>query len=253
MERRFVPDSEQRLVILYALHLLGPVTSMQLLQFLVEEDLMNYFDMQLNLCELEEQGQLAETTHPLGTLLSVNEKGMFTLDSFGNRIPASRRELIDDHARQWRRRFRMEQQTLADSFPREDGCLCVRLRLLEGNAPLLDMLITLPGVDHIPCLTARWHAAAPAVYAALTESLSAGYLEIDLPEDLPQGASLKQVGEDSWLLSLAGQAGDISATTLMTLPDETMARHYAYCWPTAAPALLQLIRTQLETQTNPTA
>ena len=41
MERRHVPDSEQKLVILYALRQLGPVNGMQLLQFLVEKDLMN--------------------------------------------------------------------------------------------------------------------------------------------------------------------------------------------------------------------
>ena len=41
MERRIVPEAELKLVILYTLRKLGPVTSMQLLQFLVEEDLMN--------------------------------------------------------------------------------------------------------------------------------------------------------------------------------------------------------------------
>ena len=58
MERKHIPEPESKLTILYALRGLGPVTDTELLQFLVELDLMNYFTMQLNLCDMEEQGDL---------------------------------------------------------------------------------------------------------------------------------------------------------------------------------------------------
>lgn len=248
MDRRIVPEAELKLVILYTLRKLGPVTSMQLLQFLVEEDLMNYFDMQLNLCELQEQGQIDEVTHPIGTLLAANAAGDFTLDSFGNRIPASRRQHIDSVAAAWRRQFMNEQQTPADSFPRTDGCLCVRLRLLEGNTPLVDMLLTMPEGGHIPCLAERWRSAAQIVYAALTDTLSDGFLEIDLPQNLPDGIELHQLADDDWRLSLAGQADGIAASMVMSLPDEEMARHYAYRWPENSEALIRLVCQQILTK-----
>ena len=52
MERKYIPEPESKLTILYALRGLGPVTDTELLQFLVELDLMNYFTMQLNLCDM---------------------------------------------------------------------------------------------------------------------------------------------------------------------------------------------------------
>ena len=44
---------------------------------------MNYFVLQLNLCELEEMGQVRrDATMLLGSLYELTEQGRYTLDSF---------------------------------------------------------------------------------------------------------------------------------------------------------------------------
>ena len=91
MERKIIPETENRLIILYTLRQLGPVTAMQLLQAMAEGDLMNYITMQLSLSEMESQGQITQRAHPLGNLIELTEEGTFTLRSFEKRIPASRR------------------------------------------------------------------------------------------------------------------------------------------------------------------
>ena len=229
MERRHVPDSEQKLVILYALRQLGPVNGMQLLQFLVEKDLMNYIEMQLNLCEMQEQGQLREAAHPSGTLLEITEEGAFTLEAFDSRIPASRREQIDEDAATWRALFRAEQQALAESFPLSDGGLCVRLRLLEDDSALADMLITLPDTQSVPLLSQRWRMGAQQVYAALTSLLGSGY-DDHTEAVLPPSANVQRVNETEWLLSLTGCDAHMNVTLMLTLPNENLARHYASNW-----------------------
>ena len=47
MERKHIPETENRLMILYTLRQLGPGTATQLLQAMAEGDLMNYITMQL--------------------------------------------------------------------------------------------------------------------------------------------------------------------------------------------------------------
>jgi pimeloyl-ACP methyl ester carboxylesterase len=144
MERKHIPESENRLTILYALRGLGPATAMQLLQFLVENDLMNYFTMQLSLSDMQEQGHLTATPHPLGDLLTLTPEGEYAIESFAHRIPVSRRQLMDAQSPRWKEQFRTEQLTPADSFTLQDGRVCLRLRLLEGSTSLLDILLTLP-------------------------------------------------------------------------------------------------------------
>ena len=74
MERKHIPETENRLIILYTLHRLGPVTSMQLLQAMAEADLMNYITMQLALSDMESQGQITQRAHPLGNLIGLTDE-----------------------------------------------------------------------------------------------------------------------------------------------------------------------------------
>lgn len=251
MNRKHIPDSENKLIILYALNRLGPVTGMQLLQFLVEMDLMNYFGMQLNLVELQEQRQVAERAHPLGGLLLVTEKGAYTLGAFDHRIPASRRELIDRNAAAWHERFRTEQQTLAESFPLSEGGMCIRLRLMEADTALLDLLLTVPEEASMTFLSRRWRAAAQDFYTALTLALSEDFDSAAEETSLPATTTLQQAAQGSWLLSLNDTADKPTMTLMLSMPDEHLARHYAVRWPQEGEALRTLILRELEEGLRP--
>ena len=108
MERKHIPETENRLIILYTLRRLGPVTAMQLLQAMAEADLMNYITMQLALSDMESQGQISQRAHPLGNLIEITGEGDYILRSFEKRIPASRRSLIDERVDAWRDLFQTE-------------------------------------------------------------------------------------------------------------------------------------------------
>ena len=244
MERKHIPESENRLTILYALRRLGPATAMQLLQFLVELDLMNYFTMQLSLSDMQEQGHLTATPHPLGDLLALTPEGEYAIQAFAHRIPVSRRQLMDEQSPRWREQFRTEQLTPADSFTLQDGRVCLRLRLLEGSASLLDILLTLPKDTPPTFLERRWRSAAQAVYDAVTLRLSRDFAPTASP--LPPTASLEQTSQQEWLLSLVDDADHPTLTLLLPMADEALARHCASRWPTECEALRQRILQELQ-------
>jgi len=245
MERKHIPESENRLTILYALRRLGPATAMQLLQFLVENDLMNYFTMQLSLSDMQEQGQLAADPHPLGDLLTLTPGGEYAIESFAHRIPVSRRQLMDAQAPRWKERFRAEQLTPADSFTLEDGRVCLRLRLLEGTSSLLDILFTLPKDTPPTFLEKRWRGAAQAVYSAVSLNLSQAFDPTAPTPALPQTAAVERSGDQEWLLSLVDDAEHPTLTLLPPLADEALARHCAARWPSQCAQLRQRILQEL--------
>lgn len=246
MERKFIPESENKLTILYALRRLGPCTSMQLLQFLVESDLMNYFTMQLSLSDMQEQGQLATRAHPMGDLLALTPQGEYAIESFAQRIPVSRRQLMDEQSDAWRQRFRAEQLAPADSFTLQDGRLCLRLRLLEGSASLMDVLLVLPPQEAMTFVEKRWRLAAQAVYDAVSLTLAEGFdPAVSLPEP-GETAIIQPNGAQEWLLSLTDDAVHPTLTLLLPLADETLARHCAVRWPSQCEALRQHILQELQ-------
>lgn len=238
MERRYIPEAENRLLILYALNRLGPVTSTQLLRFLMEFDLMNYITMQLGLSGMEEQGQLRQHPHPLGGLLELTDAGRYTLKEFEHRVPISSRELMDLGAQTWHERFRLEQQTPADSSILPSGEQYLRLQYMEGDDVLMDILLLRTAEKRVTGAQEKWHAAAHRVYGLISRWLIERY-DPDGYRDkrLPTGVTLQQAGERQWYLFLEMK----SMTLMLSLPDEGLARCCAMAWPERALDICRLV------------
>lgn len=163
--------TEQKLVTLYALDRLGPTTAVQLLRFMVENELMDYIALQLSTAELEEMGLLRKLPHALGALYAPSAKGYDTLKLFHSRIPHSRAMLMDGIAQEWKRRFSEEKQVLADWEETPSGEYVARLRLLEGELSLLDVRVSLPTREQASRFCQRWPRTANQVYAQLMQAL----------------------------------------------------------------------------------
>ena len=234
MERRHIPETENRLVILYTLRRLGPVTAMQLLQAMAESDLMNYITMQLSLSDLESQGQITLQAHPLGNLIEVTDEGDYILDSFEKRIPASRRALIDEHADAWKDRFAAEQMAPAESFTLPDDRTVIHLRLLDKAATLMDLMLYLPAGHGLTLLPERWRSCVQMTYSTVLAHLTADYDPAAPMPDANQSDSVRQCGLEDWLLTLTDDPASPSIDLMMSLPDEHLARCSALRWPSVA-------------------
>ncbi|MBQ3486350.1 MAG: DUF4364 family protein [Clostridia bacterium] len=241
MERKHIPETENRLVILYALRRLGPVTAMQLLQAMAESDLMNYITMQLALSEMEQQGQITMRAHPLGHLIEVTGEGDYILDSFVRRIPASRRAVIDNCAEEWKQRFQTEQMAPAESFTLPDGRMCIHLRLLDSAATLMDLMLYLAPGQTFTLLPERWRSCVQAIYSTVLAQLTSAYDPAEPMPALPSGDLVRQCGANDWLLTLTDDPLTPGIDLMMSLPDEHLARCSALRWPEAAAPIRQFV------------
>lgn len=246
MERKHIPETENRLLILYTLRRLGPVTAMQLLQVMAEADLMNYITMQLALSDMEAQGQITQHAHPLGNLIELTDEGDYILRSFEKRIPASRRSLIDAQADSWRERFATEQMAPAEAFTLPDGRTVIHLRLLDKAATLMDLMLYLPAGKRFTLLAERWRGCVQVTYSTVLAHLTADY-DPSLPmPDAKETESVRQCGLDDWLLTLTDNPAAPTIDLMMSLPDEHLARCSALHWPQAAESIRQFVLEVLE-------
>ena len=246
MERKIIPETENRLIILYTLRQLGPVTAMQLLQAMAEADLMNYITMQLSLAEMESQGQITQRAHPLGNLFDLTNEGDFVLHSFEKRIPSSRRALIDTHTDDWRSRFASEQMAPAEAVSLPDGRSVLHLRLLDKAATLMDLMLYLPAGKHLTLLSERWHACVQAAYAAVLGQLTSDYSPSMPMPDAAQTESVRQSRPGEWLLTLTDDPATPGIDLILALPDEHLARCSALRWTQAAENIRTFVLQALE-------
>ena len=245
LDRKIIPDREYRLTILCCLQHLGPVTVTELFRFVSALNLMNYIDLQLNLIDLEEQQQLTRTPRGSDELITATEAGLYTLNSFSGQIPASRRESIASAAEEWRNRFSTEQQTLAEVFPLEGGRCCVRLRLMERETVLIDLVQELE-VPTVTSLRERWRKGSGEIYALVMALLAQGYEGTSPQEELPENAQLQQLQSGDWLLSLSGQTINL----LLSLPEKSLAERMAVNWPGAQQTLVDRLTLLLTEHVN---
>ncbi len=246
MERKHIPETENRLLILYTLRSLGPVTAMQLLQAMAEGDLMNYITMQLALSDMESQGQISQRAHPLGNLIEITGEGDFILRSFEKRIPASRRSVIDERAPGWKERFLTEQMAPAESISLPDGRSVIHLRLLDKAATLMDLLLYLPAGKTYTLLPQRWQSGVQVTYSTVLAHLTADYSPETPMPDAGATESVRQCGLDDWLLTLTDEPATPGIDLMMSLPDEHLARCAALRWPLVAEGIRQFVLQMLD-------
>ena len=169
---RRAPDNEQKLIVLCCLNGIGPCTELQLLQFLFEYDLMNYFEMMFALNDLCDRGQAARTKKGAGYLYAVTVAGVEALELFGGRVPPSVYGLLGQHAREWRQRFRQEAQNLSEITQTDRGEYELTLRVVEQEMDMMTLTVSLPTQQMARQLADRWPRKAAKIYAEVFRMLT---------------------------------------------------------------------------------
>lgn len=242
---RKVSPLEHKLLILYTIRQLGSVTNLQLLQFMVDNRLMDYMTLQLALGEMVEAGQLSLLPHALGDLYQLTSQGEEALTMFVKRVPYSRRKAAREAAQAWKRRFELEQELLSHFDKREDGKFILTLSLLENNVPLMLIRLLLPAWNMADLFSRTWPRQAQSIYDQAIRTLSADYQPMN--RRLTESGECLLVPQDKSLPLLQLSQGDDPVLTLsLPMPsEEDVACHMADRFQTAYHSLCNFIMAQL--------
>lgn len=173
MQRPKPKLTENKLLMLYTIDCLGALTNGQTLRFFIENELMDYIDVQLSLAELTEGKLLCANLEPLGTTYSLTQLGKDAVRYFKSRIPASRRQAVDEAAGPWRDIIRRETQLFADYTAAPGGDVIVRLAARENGALLFEMNISVPDAAQARVLCENWETRSGQVYKTVMDLLTA--------------------------------------------------------------------------------
>ena len=205
MPRQWLPATESRLTLLFALQALGPVRRDQLERFVLTLGLMNYFDLGENLAQLESLGQTEARPHPAGPLWRLSAAGKLALDTYEGRVPASRREAVLAAAPEWSARFRRAQD--APFFVETDaaGRRSLRLEIVERDRRVLSLTLN-PAPAQSP---EDWPERAPALWRDLLALLS-----VEEPADTGSPQATVRPTDEGWATILTHRAPEGPRLTL---------------------------------------
>ena len=151
-----------KLIILYMLDKVDfPLTNSQISEFILNEGYTTYFKL---------QQALSESTHTR-TFYHLTEEGEETIHYFKNDISPAIQEDINSFLSNKQYELKNEVAIKADYYRNPNMEYCVRCQILERDAPLIDLTLTVPTESEAMAIAANWTQKNEKIYANLMAEL----------------------------------------------------------------------------------
>ncbi len=150
------------------LHILSefnlPLTNDQATEFILEHNLLNYFELQQYLSDLV-KGQMIEVSESDDDKYFVlSEKGRDALSFFDDRLDQAQRQHLNDLIETKKKRFVVHTRIFADYQRLDDDDFLVHLRVNENDTDLIDLKLTVVSNEHAKLICRNWKNNAQFLY-----------------------------------------------------------------------------------------
>lgn len=164
--------AENKLLLLYILDRIEfPMTNAQVTQFILENDIMNYFMLQQYLGELKDSKFIVEKQSETNHIFILTESGKNTLSYFVNRIPKSQIERIDQLLNIQKEKMVKNRQVKADYIKISDDEYLVKLDVIEKDMSLIHLNLSVANNKQAKQICEKWREDAPNLYSQIINLL----------------------------------------------------------------------------------
>ena len=172
LPRHRLGDIQRKVLTLHTLRALGECGNLQLIRFMVENDIMNYFDLQTALYELRDAGQVARTPLAADDLYQLTQAGEDTLGMFLHHAPQSLVDRIDQTAPGFRALFDAQREKHAYISHEGQNEYHVTMEITEQRMPLMRIDLSLPTAELAARFRDRWLYSAQDIYDFIIKRLA---------------------------------------------------------------------------------
>jgi len=149
-----------------------PLTNVQLTEFILENDFVNYFSLQQCLTELVEASFLEYSDSEGDFYYLLTESGKNSIEFFKDRIPQNIRRNINDAVVEKKKSIVINTQITADYHKLDDTEYLVELKITENHLILADIKLTMASNKHAKRMCENWKKNAQFLYGDLVNLLN---------------------------------------------------------------------------------
>lgn len=164
--------AEDKLLLLYIFDCIEfPISNSQITQFILENDIMNYFMLQQYLGELKDSRFIIEKPKDSEHMYIITDKGKKTLSYFVDRIPKAQIKKIDDLLNIQREKLIKNTQVQADYIKLKDEEYLVKLDVIEKDIPIINLKLSVANNKQAKQICKKWRENAPNLYGQIINLL----------------------------------------------------------------------------------
>ena len=161
-----------KLIILYMLDKVDfPLTNSQISEFILNEGYTTYFKLQQALSELLDSGFIREESTHTRTFYHLTEEGEQTINFFRNDISAEIQNDINKFLQAKKYELKNEVSVKSDYYRNSNMEYSVRCQVIEHDAPLIDLTVTVPTEAEAETIANNWTSKNEEIYAMIMASL----------------------------------------------------------------------------------
>lgn len=163
--------AENKLIILYIIEKFEkPVSNLQLTNFILENNLINYFVTQELLNDLVEDKYIYVTKENSRNVYSIRDKGSEILKLLGRYILPFVKKYIDDAFVSSKKDIIRKTSIIADFFPESEDKYTVHCAVKENDFVLFDVKIATGSKEDARMFCKNWEDNAHSIYPEIIES-----------------------------------------------------------------------------------
>ena len=221
MPKRRLSEAERKITLLLCLSALESASADQLWPFVAEQELMDYFPMQLDLHELETAGEIERGASAMSDQLFLTDSGRKAIALFGGRVPAETRSRILAAAPAYRARLRQHNEVRIAYDIARKGEYRLRMLLSESELPTLCVVLSTTRRAIAEKAMHRFESCAPELLTFLYGLALEG-----ASEPAPEGAVMEQSAEE-WIARADLSAENARFAVELLLPSRERAEGFA--------------------------
>jgi hypothetical protein len=147
------------------------ITREQLYRAMLENDVMNYFDFESCMHELEEDAFVLAVPRTFGQGYRVSVRGTDILEQFVESLPVSVREKLERYAKSKKKEMLLQTQIVSEMEQLPGGGYVVKLRALENDAAVMELSLRVATRDMAQRMRGNWEKQSESLYQIILEKL----------------------------------------------------------------------------------
>lgn len=139
-----------------------PLTSGQITDIVLENNLINYFDLQQCLVELEESKMIVRFGNK--EMFKVSEMGLKTIELFISRIDNQTKSTIEEYIIKNKEKIKLETQVQSDIIKKSNTEYIVNLKVVEQDIELINLSLNVVSSEQAKLICSNWENKYYQVY-----------------------------------------------------------------------------------------
>lgn len=149
-----------------------PLTNLAITSFFLDKSYTSdYLNVQFILSELAEEHLIEAKTHDGVSYYTITAQGEETLNLLSGEMAPSVHTDIREYLKENRMELREQSSVIADYRRNSSGEFNVRCRVMEKEADLIDLMVTVPEESQAKAICSRWKKNSSDVYALIMREL----------------------------------------------------------------------------------